>query len=485
MSYLITARKWRPQNFDEVLGQKHVTLTLKNAILKKKISQSYLFSGPRGVGKTTMSRIFAKALNCTDGPTEKPCNACNFCQEVHLNTSINYKEIDGASNRGINQIRELNESLQYSSPEGKYRIFVIDEVHMLTIEAFNALLKSLEEPPSKVIFIFCTTESHKVPVTIRSRCQHYAFKRFDIKTLEGQLKTILAAEKITYDKETLFHIAQGGNGSMRDAQNILDQVIAYCEGHLSEKKTIALLGKTELEIKKKFIHSLFENKITHTKQIVSALLEEGKDIELFLYELIECFSTLLYLKEGLDDPNLLEISEEHIVFLKEIKDSFEAEQLFLLNDICFEFLKELKTTISEKIMIQFFLIKLHRYRTLITPEQLKIDLLAFAKNLEKQEELLSKEDINDFIDEIVKQNPSMKDLRQNILLKDFSKETLTFSTIKNKLNEKIWKQFKNLLFDKIKKKGNDTINKILLKENPVKSSAKQAAEIFNGSITEE
>ena len=204
VKYLITARKWRPRTFEEVIGQEHVTRTLCNAILKKQVAQSYLFSGPRGVGKTTLARIYAKALNCDHGPTDTPCQRCEFCNEISMGNSMHYREIDGASNRGIDQIRSLSESLQYASPRKKYRVFVIDEVHMLTIEAFNALLKSLEEPPEKVIFIFCTTESHKVPLTIRSRCQHYAFGAFGIAAIKDHLKTILEKEQIDYEQESLF-----------------------------------------------------------------------------------------------------------------------------------------------------------------------------------------------------------------------------------------------------------------------------------------
>lgn len=239
MTYQVTARKWRPQNFDSVIGQDHVTRTLKNSIRLKRIAHSYLFCGPRGVGKTTMARVLVKALNCEKGPTDDPCNICRFCQEVNNNNSLDYLEIDGASNRGIDQIREINDKLHYSSPDGKYRVFVIDEVHMLTIEAFNALLKSLEEPPEKIVFIFCTTEAHKVPRTISSRCQQYNFYAFSMKEISDQLKKILDSEKYSYDDESVFFIARAAGGSMRDSQSILDQAIAFCGGGGSLSKKCA------------------------------------------------------------------------------------------------------------------------------------------------------------------------------------------------------------------------------------------------------
>ena len=282
MSYLITARKWRPTNFEEVVGQEHITRTIKNALLQNKMSQSYLFSGPRGVGKTTLARIYAKSINCAEGQNKAaPCGECQFCREVDVGNSLNYQEIDGASNRGIEQIREINRNLCYTSPQGKYRVFVIDEVHMLTIEAFNALLKSLEEPPQKVVFIFCTTESHKMPKTILSRCQQYLFKGFTIATLQEHLKKILAAEKIAFDEQSLFHIAKAADGSMRDAQNILDQVIAYADANLTLAKTLEVLGKTDLEFQKSFIENLIHSKLVDNKKLIRQFFLAGKEIALF------------------------------------------------------------------------------------------------------------------------------------------------------------------------------------------------------------
>jgi len=226
-SYLVLARKWRPQLFEEVVGQQHITQTLQNAISQKRVAHAFLFTGARGVGKTSTARILAKALNCEKGPQINPCGQCTNCQEVTHGTSMDVIEIDGASNRGIDEIRELKENVRYTPAKSRYKIYIIDEVHMLTKEAFNALLKTLEEPPPHIIFIFATTEPHKIPATILSRCQRYDFKRIPFREVIGSLKRIVEEEKIQISQRGLLSIAQESEGSLRDAQSLLDQVIAY------------------------------------------------------------------------------------------------------------------------------------------------------------------------------------------------------------------------------------------------------------------
>jgi DNA polymerase-3 subunit gamma/tau len=226
-------RKWRPQSFEDIVGQNHITQTLKNAIKMNRIGHAYLFSGPRGVGKTTTARIFAKALNCQNGPTETPCNECSRCIRINQGQSMDVLEIDGASNRGIEEIRELRSKIGFAPAEGKYKIYIIDEVHMLTDPAFNALLKTLEEPPGQVLFIFATTAPYKVPNTILSRCQSFYFRRISIEEMMEKLKRITEEEKINIDSSSLRLIAEGATGSMRDAESILDQVIAYSENRVT------------------------------------------------------------------------------------------------------------------------------------------------------------------------------------------------------------------------------------------------------------
>ena len=223
MSYLVLARKYRPQSFDELQGQEHITKILKQAIETKRIAHSFLFCGPRGIGKTSCARILAKSLNCQEGPTLKPCGVCFICQEIAKGNSFDVIEIDGASNRGIDEIRALRENVKFAPSYGRYKIYIVDEVHMLTSEALNALLKTLEEPPSQVIFIFATTEAHKVPSTILSRCQRFDFKRISLETISSNLKDISKKEGVKVQDEALFAIAKASSGSMRDALGILDQ----------------------------------------------------------------------------------------------------------------------------------------------------------------------------------------------------------------------------------------------------------------------
>src|SRR5580704_13146735 len=228
MSYQVIARKYRPQTFDDVVGQRLVTDTLKNAILTDRVAHGYIFSGARGVGKTTTARILAKALNCFAGPTVTPDGTCPSCLEIAAGNSVDVQEIDAASNRGIDEIRELRETVRYLPARDRYKVFIIDEVHMLTTEAFNALLKTLEEPPPRSLFILATTEPHKLPTTIQSRCQHFSFRLLDYAEIYAQVEQICAAEKVKADEPALSIIAKAAEGSLRDGLSILDQVIAAC-----------------------------------------------------------------------------------------------------------------------------------------------------------------------------------------------------------------------------------------------------------------
>lgn len=225
MNYIVTARKWRPQIFSEVVGQEHITTTLKNAILNNRIAHAFLFAGPRGVGKTTTARILAKVLNCINPQKGEPCNQCEMCQSFQSSQTLDIIEIDGASNRRIDEIRTLRESVKYAPTKGKFKVYIIDEVHMLTTESFNALLKTLEEPPEHVIFIFATTDVHKVPLTIISRCQRFDFRRIEMSAIKNLLKGIAEAEKIQIDDMALTLIAKKADGALRDAQSLFDQVI--------------------------------------------------------------------------------------------------------------------------------------------------------------------------------------------------------------------------------------------------------------------
>src|SRR3972149_45297 len=247
MGYLVTARKWRPQTFEKVVGQGHITNTLKNAIKNNRIAHAYLFTGPRGVGKTTTARILARTLNCQNPVDAEPCNKCEICMDIQNAQLMDIIEIDGASNRGIDEVRTLRESVKYAPTRGKYKIYIIDEVHMLTKESFNAFLKTLEEPPEHTIFIFATTDVHKVPLTIISRCQRFDFRRIELDKIKENLKMIAKDEKIEIDDKTLTIIAKKADGALRDAESYFDQVVAYSQGNIDADLVTQMLNLIDEE----------------------------------------------------------------------------------------------------------------------------------------------------------------------------------------------------------------------------------------------
>ncbi len=308
MSYQVTARKWRPMVFEDVIGQAHVSNTLRNAIATNRLAHAFIFSGGRGCGKTTTARILAKAVNCLHPKDSNPCNECEVCEEITNGRSLDVIEIDGASNRGVDEIRNLRESVRYAPARGKYKVYIIDEVHMLTKEAFNALLKTLEEPPPHVLFIFATTEVHKVPATILSRCQRYDFRRITIEDIISRLRFIAGEEKIAIDDDALMIIAKKGDGSMRDSQSIFDQVVSYCGTTITVPQIISLLNLVDQE----FFFRITECITTHDTKAGLSLVEEivrnGYDIKEFLSGLAEHFRNIL-IARATQSVHLIEASE--------------------------------------------------------------------------------------------------------------------------------------------------------------------------------
>ncbi len=286
MSYIVLARKWRPRHFDEVVGQEHVARTLSNAIAQNRVAHAFLFCGPRGVGKTSSARILAKALNCASGPTDKPCYECASCQEISRGSSVDVFEIDGASNRGVNEIRELREGVRYAPNRDRHKIYIIDEVHMLTTEAFNALLKTLEEPPGHVKFIFATTEPQKIPVTILSRCQRFDFKRVSIRRITEHLSSICASENIPADPSALSLIARQADGGRRDALSLTDQVISFSSGHITEDKVAEILGVASRELLFRLSHALLYGHVEVALDILDQISAAGHDLMQFAAALV-------------------------------------------------------------------------------------------------------------------------------------------------------------------------------------------------------
>jgi DNA polymerase-3 subunit gamma/tau len=293
MSYEVFARKWRPQVFEEVIGQEHITQTLINAIKKDRLAHAYLFSGARGVGKTSVARILAKAINCDEGQPGVPCNRCHSCVEITNGSSVDVQEIDGASNRGIDEIRELRENIKYMPASNQFRVYIIDEVHMLTLPAFNALLKTLEEPPAHVKFVFATTEPHKVPVTILSRCQRFDFKRIPLAEILKQLEKIANEEKIEISRAALSLIAREAEGSMRDAESLLDQVVSFTGSKVEDKHISDILGIIDRELLFEASEAILEGSAEKCMKIVDRIYTYGYDIKEFYRVLMDQFRNLL------------------------------------------------------------------------------------------------------------------------------------------------------------------------------------------------
>jgi DNA polymerase III subunit gamma/tau len=359
MSYLVIARKYRPQTFDEVVGQNHVTRTLKNAITQGRIAHAYLFSGPRGVGKTTVARLLAKALNCQKGPTPEPCNECPMCRGIVEGSVTDVYEIDGASNTGVDDIRELRENVRYLPSAGRYNIYIIDEVHMLSINAFNALLKILEEPPAHVIFIFATTESHKIPVTILSRTQRFDFKRIAAKDIMKRLSDIAGQEGITAADGALTIISREAAGSMRDAQSLMDQAIGYAGDSISEDAVREVLGLTDRALLFKMIEALAGYDASLAIYNLAEVYTQGYDVIQYYRELVELMRNLLLIKAAptISTPDLTAEEREELTAVGQPLSLDELTQIF---NILFSAEYSIKSSSDPRIALELVLIKMTR-----------------------------------------------------------------------------------------------------------------------------
>lgn len=328
MPYTIIALRWRPNNFDEIIGQPHVVNTLKNALTTGKLANAYLFSGPRGVGKTSTARILAKALNCKSGLTANPCGKCNSCLEITQSRSLDVMEIDGASNTGVEDVRVLRENVKFSPTAGKYKIYIIDEVHMLSTPAFNALLKTLEEPPEFVKFIFATTRPDKIPATVLSRCQRLDFRRISVIEMIAQLEKIVKAEGINIDKEVLFAIAKASDGALRDAESILDQLAAFAKGKVTISDVVSVLGVVEQEALFEITYKIIQKDAAQALGLLNKLVDEGKDMAVFLSNLTEHFRNLMVAKITRADSKLIDLPQEICERLLKQSQEFTLDEIF-------------------------------------------------------------------------------------------------------------------------------------------------------------
>jgi len=356
MNYIVLARKWRPQNFDDLIGQETVVKTIKNALSSGKMAHAYLFSGPRGIGKTSAARILAKSLNCSGGTSAGPCGKCQNCKAITSSSSIDVFEIDGASNNSVEDVRELRESVKYAPSTGKYRVYIVDEVHMLSKEAFNALLKTLEEPPAHVIFIFATTEPKKVPATILSRCQHHAFRRISKSKIKNRLLKITEAEKININETALEMIARAADGSMRDALTILDQASSFSD-NISVQELQVLLGLPETGIIANLSETILSGDIPGTLSIIKELTERGYDLRPIMKELVEHFRNIAIVKVIQNPDEFLEFTEEEIQKLQYQASKVNIEELTLLLTELLKLEVEVRSSINPRYSLELGLLK--------------------------------------------------------------------------------------------------------------------------------
>ena len=370
MSYQVIARKYRPQIFDEVVGQHLITDTLKNAITQNRVAHGYIFSGGRGVGKTTTARILAKGVNCIKGPTVAPCGVCPSCQEITAGNSVDVLEIDAASNRGIDEIRQLRETVRYLPARDRYKVFIIDEVHMLTTEAFNALLKTLEEPPPQSLFIMATTEPHKLPATIQSRCQHFSFRLLDYSEIFAQLEKICTAEKIQADEGALSALAQAGEGSLRDALSLLDQVIASCGDQLGEDRVRQLLGVVPTKFLRELVEAIHAADSARVLAQASQLAAQGYELGHFCGEFTRFVRNLMVARTcGAASP-LLQVPNDERKLLSELALLFSEEDLTRFFQILLRTEGELKYSREPRFHLELGLMKLVHARRLVSLEEL-------------------------------------------------------------------------------------------------------------------
>ncbi len=380
MPYEVFARKWRPQVFEEVIGQEHITQTLKSALLSDRLAHAYLFSGARGVGKTSVARILAKALNCTNAQEGNPCNACTSCTDITHGSSVDVQEIDGASNRGIDEIRNLRENIRYLPSHGAYRIYIIDEVHMLTLPAFNALLKTLEEPPGHVKFIFATTEPHKVPLTILSRCQRFDFKRIPLSKIQEQIKKITESEGIEISDTSLSIIAREAQGSMRDAESLLDQVVSFTGPKVEDAPLMEVLGIIDRDLIFKTTQAIIEGNGSSCLDIVDEIYRYGYEIKEYYRELMAQFRNLIVSLLAQEPSRILDLPDNELNETRRQAQQAGIERLLQALNFLITREIDLRYTSNPRIAMEAILLKLSGLKEYLSFD----DLMGKLEDLEQR-----------------------------------------------------------------------------------------------------
>ncbi len=383
MSYVALYRKFRPAEFSEVKGQEHIVTTLQNQIKANRIGHAYLFCGTRGTGKTSIAKIFAKAVNCESPVDGSPCGECQTCKSIAAGTSMNVIEIDAASNNGVDNIREIRENVAYSPTEGKYKVYIIDEVHMLSIGAFNALLKTLEEPPEYVIFILATTEAHKIPITILSRCQRYDFKRITAETICDRLRELMEKESVEVEEKALRYIAKAADGSMRDALSLLDQCIAFYLGKkLTYDNVLEVLGALDTDVYSSLLRKVIKKDIPAVMADVESIVMQGRELSQFVTEFIQYLRNLMFVQSADHLEDFLEVSSENLAQLKEEAKMIDTDSLMRYIRVFSELSGQIKYSTQKRVLVEVALIKLCKPQMEQSYDSLLDRLNAIEKQLE-------------------------------------------------------------------------------------------------------
>lgn len=454
MAYMALYRKWRPSVFEDVKGQEHIVTTLKNQLMAQRIGHAYLFCGTRGTGKTTIAKLFAKAVNCEHPIEGSPCNECPTCQAINRQNSMNVIEIDAASNNGVDNIREIKEQVQYSPTEGKYKVYIIDEVHMLSMGAFNALLKTLEEPPSYVIFILATTEVHKIPVTILSRCQRYDFKRITVDTISNRLLDLMKKENIEVEEKAIRYIAKAADGSMRDALSLLDQCIAFYLGKkLTYDNVLEVLGATDATVFAKLFSAVQKKNVERILSIIEDTIMSGRELTQFVTDFLWYLRNLLLIKIKAEAEDILDMSTDTIEVLKQQAQTVEVGELMRYVRIVSELSNDVKYAVQKRVVVEVGFIKL------CTP-QMEQDTSSLLERIRRLEKMIEEGTIAMPASQAqVLQSEEPKQVEEKISIEEAKKE----------FPEANWEEIQQIIanWNNIKKKLTFPMRKNLEKARPV------------------